>query len=230
MYLNSLQQEHKALIHDFLKQMNQHTDSFVLKGGTALMECYELDRFSEDIYLDATHEKLNDFIKDFCTKNGYAFRVAKETPTVNRFMIAYSKTSSKPLKVEISYRLKNISPNLYHKVNGIQVYSIDRMAQLKASAYQGRDRIRDLYDICFICDRYFSELSEGTLNQVRDALSYKGFENCDYLIETQQDTLIDGNKLADSFLNTFDRLGLLYTEQEKKDILFNHKSKSDIRY
>ena len=49
MELAPWQQDHKEVIHQFLKQMNTVSSSFILKGGTALMECYGLDRFSEDI-------------------------------------------------------------------------------------------------------------------------------------------------------------------------------------
>ncbi len=40
--LNDWQKQHKIIIHDFLSEMNSRTNSFVLKGGTALMECYGL--------------------------------------------------------------------------------------------------------------------------------------------------------------------------------------------
>lgn len=224
MQLIEWQENHKYVISDFLSLMNHRTDSFILKGGTALMQCYSLDRFSEDIDLDALrHVKLIDFIESFCNSNQYSFRVAKDTPIVSRYMINYAPEINKPLKIEISYRNKNISTDYYLKINGIQVYSIDRLAQLKASAYQGRDRIRDLYDICFICNNYFHDLSDSTINYIRDALSYKGFDYFDYIVETQQDSLIDINKLADSYLKLFDKLGLLYSGEEKK-LIINHCS------
>ena len=43
---------HKKVIIDFLNYLNSQTDQFILKGGTALMLCYGLNRFSEDIDLD----------------------------------------------------------------------------------------------------------------------------------------------------------------------------------
>lgn len=223
MRLATWQQDHKLVIHDFLTAMNRKTDAFILKGGTALMECYHLDRFSEAIDLDATHGTLHEFVEDFCKERGYAFRIAKDTQTVNRFMIAYDQENNKPLKVEISYRNKNISPNLYQEVDGIQVYTIDRLAQLKAGAYQGREKIRDLYDICFICNKHYYELGEATINQIKDAVLYKGFDYLDYIVETQPDPLIDKDKLADSYLRMFDKLDLLYTHEEKSELLANRR-------
>ena len=96
----------------------------------------------------------------------------------------------------IRYRSRSISANTHHRVNGIEVYTIDRICQLKTGAYQGRDKIRDLYDICFICDRYFADLSESTKEQLKDALTYKGFDYFDYVTSTQDDALIDKDALA----------------------------------
>lgn len=42
---------HKEVMVDCLNYLNRFTDQFVLKGSTALMLCYGLNRFSEDIYL-----------------------------------------------------------------------------------------------------------------------------------------------------------------------------------
>ncbi|WP_314622128.1 hypothetical protein [uncultured Selenomonas sp.] len=67
---------------------------------------------------------------------------------------------------------------------------------MKTGEYQGRDKIRDLYDICFICDRYFADLSESTKEQLKDALTYKGFDYFDYVTSTQDDALIDKDALA----------------------------------
>ena len=100
----------------------------------------------------------------------------------------------------------------------IEVYTIDRICQLKTGAYQRRDKIRDLYDICFICDRYFADLSESTKEQLKDALTYKGFDYFDYVTSTQDDALIDKDTLAGLYLNMFEKLNLLYSEEEAKTL------------
>ena len=43
----------------FKKILNKIGDNFVLKGGTALLLYYGLDRFSEDIDLDAFSDNMN---------------------------------------------------------------------------------------------------------------------------------------------------------------------------
>lgn len=217
MNIEKWQIEHRNVMYQYLQELNERTNSVVLKGGTSLMLCYGLNRFSEDIDLDSPKPKLKQFTEKFCQKHQYHLRIAKDTDMVQRFMVQYDDRN-KPLKIEISYRNKNISPQTITNVNGITVYTIDRLAQLKAGAYQGRDKIRDLFDIAFICNNYFDKLSDATKNHIRDALSYKGFDNFDYIVKTQKDPLINNEKLADEYLKMYDRLGLLYTPEEQQTI------------
>jgi hypothetical protein len=96
------------------------------------------------------------------------------------------------------------------------VYGIEPLCVMKINAYTGRDRIRDLYDLAFICNHFFDELSPQTVALLRSAIEYKGLEQFDYLISTQSDVLIDSNKLAEDFLKMYDRLGLLVDESETR--------------
>lgn len=48
--------KHKAVINDFLQFVNSRNHDYILKGGTSLMECYNLDRMSEDIDFDSTNK------------------------------------------------------------------------------------------------------------------------------------------------------------------------------
>ena len=216
--MNTAQMRHIEIMRNFLTELNKETDTFILKGGTSLLLAYGLDRFSEDIDLDGEKRHLKGFIESYSQKHGFFFRIAKDTPTVERFMLAYDPSIQKPLKIEISYRSRSIPANTHHRVNGIEVYTIDRICQLKTGAYQGRDKIRDLYDICFICDRYFEDLSESAKEQLKDALTYKGFDYFDYVTSTQDDALIDKDALAGLYLNMFEKLDLLYSEEEAKTI------------
>jgi hypothetical protein len=50
---------------------------------------------------------------------------------------------------------------------------------------------------------------------------YKGIEHFDYLMKTQSETLVNNEQLLDSFLLMYDRLGLLYDENEKQIVLKN---------
>lgn len=201
--------QHKQTIEDFLHYMNKKSDNYVLKGGTALMECYGLDRFSEDIDLDSTdRQSIPKIVNQFCADRGFEYRTAKDTDTVKRYFINYGN-KEKPLKVEISYRQKEIKPEFCLQKNGINVYTMDRLARMKSAAYCGRDKIRDLYDLCFITNNHWQELSPETQDQLRISFEAKGIEQFDYIINTQQDDLIDTDKLADDVLTAFDRLDLL---------------------
>ena len=207
--------KHEAIITDFLKELNKETDAFILKGGTALRQCYGLDRFSEDIDLDSSAKNIILFARKYCRQNGFELREAKNTDMVKRVFITYA-SDVKGLKVEVSYRRKHIFEEEIVRKNGITVYSIDRLASMKAAAYIARDKIRDLYDITFICNHYFDMLSDTTKNLLRDSFEQKGLENFDYLIQTGQDPLIDNGKLAEDFLVTLDKLEILYEERDKE--------------
>ena len=205
--------KHKEVIENFLLFLNKESDNYILKGGTSLMMCYNLDRFSEDIDLDAVHKSntIKKIVENFCGKNGYSFRIAKDTDIVKRYMINYSE--EKNLKVEISFRRKELTfKDKCDIINGIRVYNINELCGMKSSAYLSRDKIRDLYDVAFICNNYWDEISESAKSVLRNALEYKGIEQFDYMIATQKDELIDEDKLTESFLMMFEKLGLLYSD------------------
>jgi predicted nucleotidyltransferase component of viral defense system len=211
------QARHSEVISTFLKYLNGETDNFILKGGTGLMSCYGLDRFSEDIDLDGKDKSIGKIVADFCEKEGFSYRVAKDTDTAKRYMINYGNIG-KPLKVEISFRKKIISQDEITKINGIAVYTIDSLCAMKANAYVGRNKVRDLYDLTFICNRYWDTLPAALKAVVRNAVEHKGIEQFDYIIKEQQDDLIDKGKLAGDFLEMYDKLGLLFDENEQKII------------
>ena len=119
----SWQKKHREVISDFLKYLNGCSDDYILKGGTSLMLCYGLDRFSEDIDLDGKGGIIRNIVNDFCAEKGYSYRVAKDTDTVKRYMVNYGDTG-RPLKVEVSFRKKVIEPSEVTKFNGVNVYKI----------------------------------------------------------------------------------------------------------
>lgn len=200
---------HGKVLKAFVLALNKRSNSYILKGGTSLMLCYGLTRFSEDIDLDAYHisKGIEDIVNAFCQANSFTYRVAKDTNTVKRYMIHYG--SNKPLKVEISYRRKNIDSSEFTIINGILVYTISSILTFKLNAYNQRDKIRDLYDVVFICKNYWSCIPKTLQLQLVDSLSYKGLEHFDYLISTQQDELIDSIVLGNEFLDLYNKLGLL---------------------
>ncbi len=134
-------------------------------------------------------------------------RVAKDTTTVKRCLIDYG--GIKPLKIEVSYRRKEIPDEEITVINTIRVYKTDTLASMKSYAYQGRDKLRALYDLAFICDHFYDQLSLTTKFGIQTALSYKGLEQLDYLLATQNDPLIHGPTLTDKFLKMYEKMGLL---------------------
>ena len=211
--MSDWRERHGEVIAAFVRYLNAKTRNFILKGGTALYLCYRLDRFSEDVDLDGREKGLIALVDGFCAENGYSFRVAKDTDTVERCMIHYGN-AGKPLKIEASYRRREIPSDEITEINGIRVYNIEPLCVMKVNAYAGRDKIRDLYDVTFICNNYFDRLSPQTVALMRGAVEHKGIAQFDYVMRDQPDELIDSDKLALDFLSMYDRLGLLLDKDE----------------
>jgi hypothetical protein len=216
--MNDSQRLHQNVITTFLDYINAQTSNFILKGGTALLACYGLDRFSEDIDFDSepqNGENIVPIVDRFCLEKKYNYRVAKNTDTVKRCMIHYDIPNT-PLKVEVSHRRKEIPEDETAIINNIAVYKIEPLCIMKVNAYAGRDKIRDLYDLAFIYNNFSDRLSAQATSLIRNAIEYKGIEHFDFLIKDQRDDLINGDKLTDDFLRMYDRLGLLYDENERQ--------------
>lgn len=216
--------KHKEVISSFLEFLNNKTDQYILKGGTALMMCYGLNRFSEDIDLDGQRKDIIPIIEEFCKRNGFSCNVKKNTDTVKRCMINYGNENHK-LKVETSFRRRDFSDVEIIKINGIMVYSINELCIQKAGAYAQRDKIRDLFDLSFITNNYYDELNSFVRSSLRNALEFKGLEQFDFIVKDQPDELIDIDVLADNFLVAFDKLGIL-SEEHDQEIVQEYVSKS----
>lgn len=199
---------HFNVMSDFLLELNSYVNGAVLKGGTSLMLCYGLDRFSEDIDLDVTDRRicLHEFVNLFCVRHGISYRIAKDTDTVKRYMLHYG--GNKPLKVEVSYRQLASGQEL-DCINGVLVYTISKLFSQKLLAYTGRSKIRDLFDVMFIYNKYYEYLAGMQISQLKDVVSYKGLSNAEVLIREQPDELINSDKLVNDYLNMWNSLGLL---------------------
>lgn len=205
------QEKHGEVLTEFVGYLNNVSDDFVLKGGTAIHLCYGLDRFSEDVDLDGMRKGLIDVVDSFCAENGYDYRVGKDTQTVERCFIHYGEDGH-PLKIEASFRNAGLAREDTVVVEGIRTYDIDTLCTQKTLAYTARDKIRDAYDVSFIYANYKSELSPKTIETLKTAIAYKGLEQFDYLVETQKDELINNDVMAGKFLDMCDGLGLFFGE------------------
>ncbi len=125
----------------------------ILKGGTALLFAYGLDRFSEDLDFDSNkYLRLENRIEK---ATGPLVKIdsvdiPKNTQTVQRYRVKYStKEMSGSLKIEVSCRDSyNLSRSHFHE--GIRVYDLPVLVDHKLEAFQERTAARDLYDLHFL--------------------------------------------------------------------------------
>lgn len=209
--------KHKSVMSDFLKYLNSSSTDYILKGGTGLMFCYGLNRFSENIDLDGVNKnKIKKIIDSFCTRNNYPYRIAKDTDTTKRFFIHYGNIGH-PLKIEVSFRslIKNSD---YIRKNDILIYPINELMTYKLDAYNSRDTLRDLYDIVFIAKNYWNDLETITHRRIENALSYKGLEHFNYILYTTKDKLMDKDKLTTDFLELLNKLQIKSKELDEPEL------------
>ena len=202
---------HRKVELDLLRSLGPD-GGLVLKGGTALMLCYGLDRFSEDLDFDAASPGVStiDKVRRFCDEAGYEAFVKKDTPTVQRLTVHYG--GERPLKVETSYRRACVAPEETAVVDGILTYKLPALATMKLHAYAMRDRVRDLYDVSFIVNEKWGELTEDVRSAYRYALAVKGLEQFDLVLAQEPDDLVDQDALVERFLAAHGKLGLLGEE------------------
>jgi predicted nucleotidyltransferase component of viral defense system len=206
--------ERLEIMHRILSKVNRgvNSDNFVLKGGTGLLLCHGLDRFSEDIDLDASRKvNIEKEILMACNEmDKYAsISVAKDTGTVLRYKVDYESIRSEkyPLKVEISLRNK---PMLLSKLNvieiikGIRVYSLKDLLNMKQVAFLQRDKVRDFYDIYWCLKNRPDLFDDNVARQVLESLHYKGV---DTIVEVLKEEASDDHILtkldADSVMIEF---------------------------
>ena len=109
MIKGSWKEVHKNVIEEILLAINENSNHYILKRGTALMECYNLTRFSEDIDLDSKDkESIFKIIDIFVKEKKFNYRVAKNTDSVTRFMIDYGGKNEYGNKTLSSNKFENI--------------------------------------------------------------------------------------------------------------------------
>ncbi|AFN36222.1 nucleotidyl transferase AbiEii/AbiGii toxin family protein [Taylorella equigenitalis] len=205
-------------------------DKYILKGGTALYLYYGLDRYSEDVDLDSKTSNMNfiNMLKNHREYKNWNVTIKKNTETTFRLMIDYGAVSKKgayPLKIEVSsrntQRLRDF-PSLYHKHGNVNVYDIDELIHMKTSAFTGRDKVRDLYDLNFLFQKYPEGFSESLLKVIIPKLYYSGEEELDILLEDEfkKHNLSISNSY--DFKNFTENLEKIMTER----LVFLEKSKS----
>jgi len=208
MELTNIEKDHYLLMTNIVKSLAD--TPYVLKGGTALMFGYELDRFSEDLDFDST-KKLNLETKIYeSLPLGFEIidiKKPKDTDTVQRYKVHYkTPNGDRRLKIETSYRKKEIDTNDYSLIKEMQIYNIDFLLDNKLSAshdgIKPRTTARDLYDIDFIVKNFaiiITNTFKTRLNEFTedDSVLFERFEdayNEDLLVNSkvELDDLIIG--------------------------------------
>lgn len=173
----------KAIVEEISKS---HTSSpVVLKGGTALLLAYKLDRNSVDLDFDIEKGSEADFASDIerAAKNlGYTncqVNIKKSTDTTKRYMLHNvdgNGASPSPLKIEFSARRDVIPEHEYSLIDGFSVYNIGVLATQKTQALIGRNMPRDLYDVNFILTEYRDEIPRSTAEQLISHIEQHGLD------------------------------------------------------
>jgi len=167
---------HKKFMLAILK--NIADTPLVLKGGTALLLAYGLDRFSEDLDFDSD-KKLNLESKiAHSVRHGIEvkeIRTLKDTETVTRYRVSYeTKHGTRSLKIEVSYR-SSPDENDIEVIDGFRVYKVQKILDLKLlAAHDGekpRTVIRDLFDIEFIFRKYSDTIPPDCLARLKEFAS-----------------------------------------------------------
>lgn len=170
----------------------------VLKGGTALLLCYGLDRFSEDLDFDAPKKfsvssrierVLSRFTQDFDIKT------VKDTETVQRLKVHYRKeTVDRLLKIETSFR-QSPPPEAIIVLDGIQTYRVSSLIDQKLAALIGRTKARDLYDVAFLARTYWADFSPQAKLTLQSLLADANALESRFRLAFEDDTILNADQL-----------------------------------
>ena len=210
MYEN-YQKERIDIIKKVLQALN---DNFVLKGGIALSLYYGLNRYSEDIDLDAKSNNMDitKLLKSNKNFRDYNITIKKDTDTVFRTMLDHARQShlgNYPLKIEVSNRNKIFLQQgslTYTNIDGVNVYNISELIDMKIAAFNGRDKVRDLYDLNFLLNKYPEYFDHKQLWQINERIAYCGADELNMLLadEVKKHKLISNENIdLNNFVQNF---------------------------
>lgn len=142
----------------------------VLKGGTALLLCYGLTRFSEDLDFDSPRKfniagRIDRILSQRVQR--HELKIVKDTETVQRIKSHYQGISGdRLLKIETSFRNAPDESSVV-VVNGIRTYKIATLIEQKISALSNRTAARDLFDVAFLSANYLNDFPSPALDALR---------------------------------------------------------------
>lgn len=169
----------------------------VLKGGTALLLCYGLTRFSEDLDFDSPRKfSIATRIESILSQktSQHELKIVKNTETVQRIKSHYLGLSGdRLLKIETSFRVAP-DESMVTMIDGIRIYKIEALIEQKITALANRTAARDLYDVAFLAKNYLKDFSPSAR-------------------ETLKSMTQDLNALAQRFEDAFEEDEILATEE-----------------
>ena len=190
----------------------------ILKGGTALLFAYGLDRFSEDLDFDSNkHLRLENRIEKATNPliRIDSVDVPKNTETVQRYRVAYSTRGvSGFLKIEVSCR-DSYDSSRSHFHEEIRVYDLPVLVDHKLEAFQNRTVARDLYDLHFMLTQKLGDLSTRQIQILVEASRDIDALERRYAESFKEDLILQNTDVGRLVLSIYDLSRHLYSELHK---------------
>jgi hypothetical protein len=134
-------------------------------------------------------------------KSGIAvvgIRCKKVTKTVCRHMVDFSDTLGiDSLKIEISMRMGKIDERDVRRVNGMRVYSVEKLIDQKIRAAEERAKIRDLFDLNYLLQSRGKRFSQAQLTKLRELFGNPAVTIARYAPDHKYDILLHKINLED---------------------------------
>ena len=191
---------------------------FILKGGTALLLAYGLDRFSEDLDFDSNkHLRLENRIEKAVGPlvKIDSVDVLKNTETVQRYRVKYStKEMSGSLKIEVSCR-DSYDSSRSHFYEGVRVYDLPVLIAHKLEAFRNRTAARDLYDLHFLLTQKPQAFSTGQTQSLVEAPRDIDALERRYSESFKEDTILQSIDVGRLVLSIYDSSRGLHSELQQ---------------
>lgn len=192
---------HIDIMRDIARDM--HDLPMVLKGGTALLLCYGLDRFSEDLDFDSPKKfNIATRIERILSRHSseYEVKIVKDTNTVQRIKSHYKGVvGERLLKIETSFRSQPEVDQI-EIVDGVRTYKIESLFRQKIDALENRTAARDLYDVAFLIRNYFSHFPNDSLEKLISLVQDIDALEQRFRDAFEEDEILDGNGLLSLIL------------------------------
>ena len=152
-------------------------ENYVLKGGTALLLYYGLDRFSEDVDLDSISGNMNILNKlKTIGQNKWNMIIKKDTETVFRVMVDYGATNNYG-DYDLSYFLKK-QPEKFTKdmlidfKERMDYKNLDTLSYLLKEEFE-KNELKDISknsEEIVLCSEFIIVLTSSRTDKVRSSI------------------------------------------------------------